>query len=67
MHKAFPRQEVLISKGERFTNFLLPQSVSGRTKFIQAQDKYSDESANKEKFISKIFCSLLGSRLVANV
>jgi len=38
MHKAFPRQEVLISKGERFTNFLLPQSVSGSTKFLKAQD-----------------------------
>ena len=31
MEKAFP-QEVLISKGERFTNFLLPQSVLGFTK-----------------------------------
>ena len=37
-HKAFHRQEVLISKGERLTNFPLPQSVSGRTTFIQAQD-----------------------------
>ena len=38
MHKPFPRQEVLISKGERFINFLPPQSVSGYTKFIKAQD-----------------------------
>ena len=55
MYKAFPRPEVLISKGERFTNFLLPQSVSGRTKFIQAQDIYSDERVNKAMFIANIF------------
>ena len=35
IHKAFPRQEVLISEEERFTNFLLPQSESGLTKFIK--------------------------------
>ena len=38
MHKAFPHDEVLISKGERYINFLLPQSVSGFTKTTSRKD-----------------------------
>jgi hypothetical protein len=55
MHKAFPRREVLISKGESL-DFLYLQSVSGRAKNKKEEEARIEGGRTRDR---AFFCFLL--------
>jgi len=57
MHKAFPQHEVLISKGERFINFLRPQSVSRSTQSTSRKDLLSKTQV-RQSLARTFFCTV---------